>query len=238
MREKSPLARRSPAARASEGVFLASNGSLKTIALSGHRRARHPVRAPFVEVRLARAQQSRTTLCFLATVRRGRETLPVLYLWSPRSSLRKLVGRRRSSCRAAARSRSSACPRDQQQRRCRLSRNRPIGAARFWAACSSPAPVSPRLLVGAGENGTNGRPCASRAFPSDIAPERRRTMSHFGAHLGTGHAPQEGGLRCRIPFPGIKQVAIVGDEAPGGGTLRQFRHRGPTISTKMAPSPS
>ena len=76
------------AAVASEGVFLADNGGLKTIALSGMD-APGIISGTFAEFDLP-SLNNLDDVVFLATVRRGRETLPVLYLWS-NGRLRKLV---------------------------------------------------------------------------------------------------------------------------------------------------
>jgi hypothetical protein len=106
--------------RASEGVFLASNGSLNTIALSGTD-APGILSGTFVEFDLP-ALNNLDDVVFLATVRRGRETLPVLYLWS-NGRLRKLVAAGDLVPGGGTFAQFGvAC--DQQQRRCRLSRDR------------------------------------------------------------------------------------------------------------------
>src|SRR6476469_10717092 len=75
-------------ARATEGIFLASEGRLKAIALSGAD-APGVQNGTFVEFD-APELNNRDEIAFVATVRRGRETLQVLYLYSG-GVLRKLV---------------------------------------------------------------------------------------------------------------------------------------------------
>jgi hypothetical protein len=104
-------------ARASEGVFLADDRSLKTIALSGSE-APGIISGTFVEFDLP-ALNNLDHVVFLATVRRGRETLPVLYLWS-NGRLRKLVAAGDLVPGGGTFAQQSS-------------------AARCWAACSSPA---------------------------------------------------------------------------------------------------
>jgi hypothetical protein len=69
-------------------VFLADSGGLRAIALSGTD-APGIISGTFVEFDLP-SLNNLDDVVFLATVRRGRETLPVLYLWS-NGRLRKLV---------------------------------------------------------------------------------------------------------------------------------------------------
>ena len=67
-------------ARATEGIFLAADGSLKAIALSGAD-APGVQNGTFVEFD-APVLNNRDEIAFVGTVRRGRETLQVLYLYS------------------------------------------------------------------------------------------------------------------------------------------------------------
>src|SRR5213082_1913239 len=75
-------------ARATEGIFLATDGGLKAIALSGAD-APGVQYGTFVEFD-APVLNNRDEIAFVGTVRRGRETLQVLYLYSG-GVLRKLV---------------------------------------------------------------------------------------------------------------------------------------------------
>src|SRR5690348_13131319 len=75
-------------ARASEGVFLGGQGGLKVIALSGGDAPGVPT-GTFVEFDTP-TLNDRDEVAFVATVRRGREMLQVLYLHSA-GKLRKLI---------------------------------------------------------------------------------------------------------------------------------------------------
>src|SRR5256885_16941280 len=75
-------------ARATEGIFLASDGSLKAIALSGAD-APGVQNGTFVEFD-APVLNNRDEIAFVGTVRRGRETLQVLHRFSG-GVVRKLV---------------------------------------------------------------------------------------------------------------------------------------------------
>ena len=75
-------------ARATEGIFLAADSGLKAIALSGAD-APGVQNGTFVEFD-APVLNNRDEIAFVGTVRRGRETLQVLYLYSG-GVLRKLV---------------------------------------------------------------------------------------------------------------------------------------------------
>src|ERR1700739_2103522 len=75
-------------AHATEGVFVASEGSLQVVALRGTDAPGIPT-GTFLEFD-SPAINNRDEVAFVATVRRGRETLQALYLFS-NSKLRKLV---------------------------------------------------------------------------------------------------------------------------------------------------
>ena len=95
-------------ARATEGVFLASEGTLKAIALSGND-APGVLTGTFVEFD-APTINNWDEVAFVATVRRGRETFQALYLYSG-GKLRKLVAEgERLHPPIAEHSTSSACP--------------------------------------------------------------------------------------------------------------------------------
>jgi hypothetical protein len=208
--------------RASEGVFLASNGSLKTIALSGSD-APGILSGTFVEFDLP-ALNNLDDVVFLATVRRGRETLPVLYLWS-NGRLRKLVGAgdlvpgggtfAQFGVPAINNKGVVAFP-------ATVERGKVLGGL-FLAGT-----VSPRLLVGAGEMAPTG--AMLTRFSERISLSDADNVA-FGAHLGTGTRAE--GVFVANPVSGITQVAIVGDEAPGGGRFAGFGPW-PTISADGA----
>jgi hypothetical protein len=205
-------------ARASEGVFLADNGSLKAIALSGSE-APGIISGTFVEFDLP-SLNNLDDVVFLATVRRGRETLPVLYLWS-NGRLRKLVAAgdlapgggtfAQFGVPAINNKGVVAFP-------ATVERGKVLGGL-FLAGT-----VSTRLLVGAGETAPNG--AMLTRFSERIGLSDTDTIA-FGAHLGTGTRAE--GVFTANPVTGIAQVAVVGDEAPGGGRFAGFGPW-PTIS--------
>jgi hypothetical protein len=209
-------------ARASEGVFLADNGSLKGLALSGSE-APGILSGTFVEFDLP-ALNNLDDVVFLATVRRGRETLPVLYLWS-NGRLRKLVAAgdlapgggtfAQFGVPAINNKGLVAFP-------ATVERGKVLGGL-FLAGT-----VSTRLLIGAGETAPNG--AMLTRFSERIALSDTDTIA-FGAHLGTGTRAE--GVFTANPVTGIAQVAIVGDAAPGGGRFAGFGPW-PTISADGA----
>jgi hypothetical protein len=208
--------------RASEGVFLAYNGSLNTIALSGTD-APGILSGTFVDFDLP-VLNDLDDVVFLATIRRGRETLPVLYLWS-NGRLRKLVAAgdlvpdggtfAQFGVPAINNKGVVAFP-------ATVERGKVLGGL-FLAGT-----VSPRLLVGAGETAPNG--AMLTRFSERIALSDTDDVA-FGAHLGTGTRAE--GVFVANPVSGITQVAIVGDEAPGDGRFAGFGPW-PTISADGA----
>ena len=209
-------------ARASEGVFLADNGGLKTIALSGMD-APGIISGTFAEFDLP-SLNNLDDVVFLATVRRGRETLPVLYLWS-NGRLRKLVAAgdlvpgggtfAQFGVPTINNKGVVAFP-------ATVERGKVLGGL-FLAGT-----VSPRLLVGAGEIAPNGTMLTR--FSERIALSDTDNVA-FAAHLGTGTRAE--GIFVANSISGITQVAIVGDEAPGGGRFAGFGPW-PTISSDGA----
>jgi hypothetical protein len=205
-------------ARASEGLLLADNGTLKTIALSGTD-APGIVSGTFVEFDLP-ALNDVDDVVFVATIRRGRETLPVLYLWS-NGRLRKLVAAgdlapgggtfAQFGVPAINNNGLVAFP-------ATIERGTVLGGL-FLAGT-----VSTRLLVGAGETAPNG--AMLTRFSERIALSDTDNVA-FGAHLGTGTRAE--GVFTANPVTGLTPVAIVGDEAPGGGRFSGFGPW-PTIS--------
>jgi hypothetical protein len=198
-------------ARASEGVFLADGGSLKAIALSGTD-APGIMSGTFAEFDLP-ALNNLDDVVFLASVRRGREVVPVLYLWS-QGKLRKLVAAgdlapgggtfAQFGVPAINNKGLVAFP-------ATVERGKVLGGL-FLAGT-----VSTRLLVGAGETAPNG--AMLTRFSERIALSDTDTIA-FGAHLGTG--TQAEGVFTANPVTGIAQIAIVGDAAPSGGRFAGF----------------
>jgi hypothetical protein len=165
-------------ARATEGIFLAADGSLKAIALSGAD-APGVQNGTFVEFD-APVLNNRDEIAFVGTVRRGRETLQVLYLYSG-GVLRKLVAGGDPAPRGGS-----------------------FGARDL------------RLLVGAGEIGPGGAMLVR--FSERAAIDDGDNVA-FVAHLGSS-ASSEAVLIANAS--GLTQLAIVGENAPGGGRFAAF----------------
>jgi hypothetical protein len=206
-------------ARASEGVFLADGGSIKTIALSGNDAPGVPT-GTFVEFD-APALNNRDEVAFVASVRRGRDTLQVLYVHSG-GNLRKLVAEgdpvpaAGDPARRAGTFAKFGVP---------VINNK--GVIVFPAVVERGAVLGGifvtgtrdlRLLVAAGEIGPSGAMLVR--FSERVALNDDDDMA-FGAHLGTGVAANSEAVF--LWNTGIlTQVVAVGDSAPGGGRFSAF----------------
>ncbi|MEA2839380.1 MAG: hypothetical protein QOF41_710, partial [Methylobacteriaceae bacterium] len=198
-------------ARASEGLFLAADGSLKAIALSGTD-APGIISGTFAEFDLP-ALNNLDDVVFLASVRRGREVVPVLYLWS-QGKLRKLVAA------------GDLAPGGGTFTQFGVPAINNNGVVAFPAIVEHgtvlgglflAGTVSLRLLVGAGETGPGG--AMLTRFSERISLSDSDNVA-FGAHLGTGTRAE--GMFLANPVAGIEQVAVVGDAAPSGGRFAGF----------------
>jgi hypothetical protein len=196
-------------ARASEGVFLATEGGLKAVALSGSEAPGIPT-GTFAEFD-APAVNDRDEVVFLATVRRGRETLPSIYLLS-NGKLRKLVaagdpvpgGGTLAEFGAPAINNKGviAFP--------AVIERGPVLGGIFIAGTRTLTRV-----VGVGETSPGG---AMLMRLSERVAINDADNIAFGAHLGGGQA--EGVFLAGAD--GLVQVAAVGDDAPGGGRYAGF----------------
>src|SRR5258707_10561694 len=197
-------------ARGAEGFFLAADGSLKAIALSG---ADAPVvrNGTFVEFD-APVLNNRDEIAFVGTVRRGRETLQVLYLYSG-GVLRKLVAG------------GDPAPRGGTFDRFGLPAINNKGVVAFPAVIEQGAILGGifvvgaselRLLVGAGEIGPGGEMLVR--FSERAAIDDEDNVA-FVAHLGS-NAASEALLVANAS--GLTQLAVTGEAAPGGGRFSAF----------------
>src|SRR3982075_159079 len=168
-------------ARATEGIFLAADGSLKAIALSGAD-APGVQNGTFVEFD-APVLNNRDEIAFVGTVRRGRETLQVLYLYSG-GVLRKLVAS------------GDPAPRGGTFDRFGLPAINNKGVVAFPAVLEHGAVLGGifvagardlRLLVGAGESGPGGAMLVR--FSERGAVEEDDNVA-FVAHLGSNNASE------------------------------------------------
>jgi len=197
-------------ARATEGIFLAADDRLKAIALSGAD-APGVQNGTFVEFD-APVLNNRDEIAFVGTVRRGRETLQVLYLYSG-GVLRKLVAG------------GDPAPRGGSFDRFGLPAINNKGVVAFPAVLEHGAVLGGiflagarelRLLVGAGEIGPGGAMLVR--FSERAAIDDEDNVA-FVAHLGSGTS-SEAVLVANAS--GLTQLAIVGESAPGGGRFAAF----------------
>jgi len=197
-------------ARATEGIFLAYEDRLKAIALSGSD-APGVRNGTFVEFD-APVLNNRDEIAFVGTVRRGRETLQVLYLYSG-GVLRKLV------------SSGDRAPRGGSFDRFGLPAINNKGVVVFPAILDQGAVLGGifsigssdlRLLVGAGEVGPGGEMLVR--FSERAAVDDDDNVA-FVAHLGANAASE---ALVMVNSSGLTQLAVTGDAAPGGGRFSAF----------------
>lgn len=197
-------------ARATEGIFLAADDRVKAIALSGADAPGIP-NGTFVEFD-APVLNNRDEIAFVGTVRRGRETLQVLYLYSG-GVLRKLVAG------------GDPAPRGGSFDRFGLPAINNKGVVAFPAIIEHGAVLGGifvagarelRLLVGAGEIGPGGAMLVR--FSERAAIDDEDNVA-FVAHLGSGVSSE---ALLIANASGLTQLAIVGESAPGGGRFSAF----------------
>src|SRR3984893_5313132 len=197
-------------ARATEGIFLAADDRLKAIALSGTD-APGVQNGTFVEFD-APVLNNRDEIAFVGTVRRGRETLQVLYLYSG-GVLRKLVAG------------GDPAPRGGSFDRFGLPAINNRGVVVFPAILEQGAVLGGifvagarelRLLVGAGETGPGGAMLVR--FSERAAIDDEDNVA-FVATLGSGVSSE---ALLIANASGLTQVATVGESAPGGGRFSAF----------------
>ncbi len=197
-------------ARATEGIFLAADGRIKPIALSGGDAPGVP-NGTFIEFD-APVLNNRDQIAFVGTVRRGRETLQVLYLYSD-GVLRKLVAG------------GDPTPRGGTFDRFGLPAINNKGAVAFPAVIERGAVLGGifvvgtselRLVVGAGEIGPGGAMLVR--FSERAAIDDDDNIA-FVAHLGSSAASE---ALVVATASGLTQLAVTGEAAPGGGRFAAF----------------
>jgi len=198
--------------RATEGIFLAGADGLQAIALAGDD-------APGVPAGVlvgfdAPALNDNGELAFVASVRRERDLLDVLYYWNGRR-LQRLVAERELLLRIGGTMDQIGDP--------ALNNS---GVVAFPAAIfKGPAlggifvagarPL--RLLVRAGDQAPDG--AMILRFSERVAIDEAGEIA-FGAHLGKNGATREAVLRTGME--GLTEVAVDGAPAPGGGRYAGF----------------
>jgi hypothetical protein len=208
-------------ARASEGVFLASEGELKVLALSGNDAPGIPT-GTFLEFD-APALNDRDEVAFVATVRRGRETLQALYIHSA-GKLRKLI---------AEGDQPPLLPGVSPAMRGTFSKFG-VPVINNKGAIVLPAVIDHgdvlggifitgtrdvARLVAVGETIAAGQMLVR--FSERVALDDDDNIA-FGAHVGAGLSANSEALFLWNAATGLTQVATVGDSAPGGGRYSSF----------------
>jgi hypothetical protein len=198
-------------AHATEGVFVASEGSLQVIALSGTDAPGIPT-GTFLEFD-SPAINNRDEVAFVATVRRGRETLQALYLYS-NGKLRKLVAE------------GDPTPRGGTFDKFGVPAINNKGVIAFPAALDHAAVLGGifvagtrdlRLLLSVGELESSGAMLVR--FSERVAINDEDNIA-LGAHLRLGNDNKEAVLL--VTPNGLTEIAAVGNSAPGGGTFSAF----------------
>ncbi len=198
--------------RATEGVFLAGADGLQAIALAGDD-------APGVPAGVlvgfdAPALNDNDELAFVATVRRGRDLLDVLYFWNGRR-LQRLVAEGDLLLRIGGRMDNIGDP----------ALNN-AGVIAFPAAIlKGPAlggifvagARALRLLVAAGDRAPSG--AMILRFSERVAIDDEGGIA-FGAYLGKDGDTREAVLRTGSE--GLAEIAVEGAPAPGGGRYAGF----------------
>jgi hypothetical protein len=198
-------------AKANEGVFLASEGSLKVIALSGTDAPGVPTGtlAEFDSPALNNSDE----VVFIAKVRQGRETIEALYLYSGGRLRKLLTGGDRT-------------PRGGTFARFGVPAINNRGAIAFPAVLEHSAVLGGifvagtrdlHLLVGAGDSASSGAMLAR--FSEHVAINDEDIVA-LGAHLSAGGVSREAVLLASAAQ--LIEVAGVGDSAPGGGKFSAF----------------
>ena len=198
--------------RATDGVFLVGSAGLRAIALAGED-------APGVPAGVlvgfdAPSLNDNDELAFVASVRRGRDTLDVLYFWNGQR-LQRVVAEGDRLLRIGGTMDKIGGP----------SLNN-SGVIAFPATLLK-GPIlggifvagarDLRLLVGAGDRASGGGMILR--FSERVAIEDDGAIV-FGAYLGEGGSTREAVLRTGLE--GLAEIAVEGALAPGGGRYAGF----------------
>ena len=198
--------------RATEGVFLAGADGLQTIALAGDD-------APGVPAGVlvgfdAPALNDNDELAFVANVRRGRDTLDVLYFWNGRR-LQRVVAEGDRLLRIGGTMDKIGEP--------ALNNSGVIAfpATIFKGPALAGIFVAGardlRLLVGAGDRAPSG--AMILRFSERVAIDDEDGIA-FGAYLGEDGVTREAVLRTGPEA--LVEIAVEGASAPGGGRYSGF----------------
>jgi hypothetical protein len=198
--------------RATEGVFLAGADGLRAIALAGDDAPGMP--AGVLVGFDAPALNDNDELAFVATVRRGRDILDVLYFWNGRR-LQRLAAEGDRLLRIGGTMDKIGEP--------ALNNSGVIAfpAAIFKGPALAGIFVAGardlRLLVGAGDRAPSG--AMILRFSERVTIDDEDGIA-FGAYLGEDGITREAVLRTGPE--GLAEIAVEGGPAPGGGRYAGF----------------
>ena len=198
--------------RATEGVFLAGADGLQAIALAGDD-------APGVPAGVlvgfdAPALNDNGELSFVASVRRGRDLLDVLYYWNGRR-LQRLMAERDLLLRIGGTMDQIGDPALNNSGVVAFPATIYKGPALGGIFVAGARPL--HLVVGSGDRAPDGTMILR--FSERVAIDEAGEIA-FGAHLGKDGATREAVLRTGTE--GLSEIAVEGAPAPGGGRYAGF----------------
>jgi hypothetical protein len=198
--------------RATEGVFLAGADGLQAIALAGDD-------APGVPAGVlvgfdAPALNDNDELSFVASVRRGRDLLDVLYYWNGRR-LQRLMAERDLLLRIGGTMDQIGDPALNNSGVVAFPATIFKGPALGGIFVAGARPL--HLVVGSGDRAPDG--AMILRFSERVAIDEAGEIA-FGAHLGKDGATREAVLRTGTE--GLAEIAVEGAPAPGGGRYVGF----------------
>ena len=198
-------------AQASEGIFMAKDGNLTTIAVIGGD-APGVVNGTFAQLDTP-SMNNRDEVAFVATVRHGRDTFEALYLYS-NGRLRKLLAEHDPYLGGGFFD-QFGLPAINNRGVVAIAVTLDHGPALGGIFVTGTRDL--KMLVGAGAAAPDGRMILR--FSERLAIDDDDNIA-FGAHLGTGTQRSEALLR--VNTSGVTAIAAVGDPAPGGGKFAGF----------------
>ena len=198
--------------RATEGIFLAGANGLQAIALAGDD-------APGVPAGVlvgfdAPALTDNDELSFVASVRRGRDLLDVLYYWNGRR-LQRLVAEGERLLRIGGTMDKIGDPALNNSGVVAFPATIFKGPALGGIFVAGARPL--HLVVGSGDRAPDG--AMILRFSERVAIDEAGEIA-FGAHLGENGATREAVLRTGTE--GLAEIAVEGAQAPGGGRYAGF----------------
>jgi hypothetical protein len=198
--------------RATEGIFLVGADGLQAIALAGDDAPGMP--AGVLVGFDAPALNDNDELAFVATVRRGRDMLDVLYFWNGRRLQRVVAGGDRL-LRTGGTMDKIGGPALNNGGVIAFPATIVKGPALAGIFVAGARDL--RLLVGAGEQAPNG--AMILRFSERVALDDEGRIG-FGSYLGEDGTTREAVLR--IGPEGLVEIAVEGAPAPGGGRYAGF----------------